>query len=280
MRLLRGVFLLAVLVQGLAGCRGSGAPSAPSMPPPAPGRTVSKVTGYVWDSANRPLAGAGVEVLDGLSAGASTTADTHGAFSLTGTFDATTRFRATKDGYVSATQPVQAAIAAPSVFFWLDGPAAPVNIAGDYTLSFVADSACADLLPDDIRTRTYPARISEGFSPNHPAHTYLIAALSGATLDGYYNRMSMYVAGDYLAFDLSDNSILEEVEDDAYLSIGGVGAATVGTAGASTISGSLKGVFDYCVAKSEMKSGFHCDPAEATARATCSGNHQVILTRR
>ena len=183
-------------------------------------------------------------------------------------------------GYVSATHAVQAGVPAASVFFWLDGPTAPANIAGDYTLSFVADGACADRLPDDIRRRTYLARIIEDGWPTHPAHTLFVAALSGATLDGYFNRMSIYVAGDYLRFDLSDNSILEEVEDDAYLSIGGVGTATVGTEGISAISGSLKGVFDYCVQKSEMNSGFHCDPAEATVHATCSGNHQVILTRR
>jgi len=273
--------VLVLLARGVAGCGSPGAPSTPSPPSiPPPSSIGSKVTGYVWDSAGRSLAGASVEVVDGASAGTSATTGGDGAFSVEGIFDAGTRFRATKDAYVSATHAVQAGVPAASVFFWLDGPTAPANIAGDYTLSFVADGACADRLPDDIRRRTYLARIIEDGWPTHPAHTLFVAALSGATLDGYFNRMSIYVAGDYLRFDLSDNSILEEVEDDAYLSIGGVGTATVGTEGISAISGSLKGVFDYCVQKSEMNSGFHCDPAEATVHATCSGNHQVILTRR
>jgi len=58
----------------------------------------------VQDSGFRSLAGARVEVLDGASAGASTTTDANGVFTLAGTFISTDRFRASKDGYITATQ--------------------------------------------------------------------------------------------------------------------------------------------------------------------------------
>ena len=149
----------------------------------------------------------------------------------------------------------------------------PGNIAGDYTVTFMADSACTDL-PNDVRTRTYTATITE-------YNRTFIAALSGATLDSYYYRIWIGVAGDDLRFDLSDNYILEEVAPDTYLAIGGVGEASVGTSGASTISASFQGTFDYCVMKSEMSSGYSCVPGEAVAHAQCaSRNHRLILTRR
>jgi hypothetical protein len=62
------------------------------------------VNGWVFDSAFRPLAAASVEVLDGPQAGTSATANAEGHLSLTGTFDDTTRFRATTEGHVAATQ--------------------------------------------------------------------------------------------------------------------------------------------------------------------------------
>ena len=80
MRMAGGVVLL-VLAQGLAGCGGSGsspAPSAPSpVPAPSPGPqpvpqptpSVSGMSGFVVDTAFRPLAGARVEVIDGPQAG-------------------------------------------------------------------------------------------------------------------------------------------------------------------------------------------------------------------
>ena len=288
MRMLRGVVLLVVVAQGLVGCGGSGSPSVPSAvplptPQPVPQPTPFQVTGYVFDTVNRALAGARVEVLDGPQAGTSTTSDTAGAFSLTGTFDGTSRFRASKEGYVAATQTFSLIVTRRSIFFALDVPAGPVNIAGDYTLTFSADSACADQLPTDVRTRTYLATITPVSSLTRSANTQFTAALSGAELDTYYRMISIFVAGDYVDFDLSDNFLLEEVAPDTYLTIGGVGAASVGTSGVSTISASFQGLFDYCVTKAEPNVGnlYGCVPAEAIAHAQCaSKNHRLILTRR
>src|SRR5687768_4434969 len=106
---------LLVLVQGLAACNGDrsstvpGGPVAPSpapqpAPQPVPQPTANQLNGEVYDSAYRPLSGARVEVLDGPHAGTATTASATGSFSLRGTFDSTTKFRATHDGHISATR--------------------------------------------------------------------------------------------------------------------------------------------------------------------------------
>jgi hypothetical protein len=288
MRMLRGVVLLVVVVQGLVGCGGSGSPSVASAVPlptplPAPQPIPFQVTGSVFDTVNRALAGARVEVLDGPQAGTSTTSDPAGAFSLTGTFDGATRFRASKEGFVAATQAFSSIVARRSIFFALDVAAGSVNIAGDYTLTFTADSACADQLPAEVRTRTYAATVRPTSSSTRPANTQFTAALSGAELDTYYRMITIFVAGDYLDFDLSDNFLLEEVAPDTYLTIGGVGAASVGTSGVSTISASFQGLFDYCVTKAEPNLGnlYSCVPAEAIAHAQCAAkNHRLILKRR
>ena len=187
MRRLAGIVLL-VLAQGLVGCgstRSSPSPSAPSTVaqpiPPVGGLMFMK--GTVYDTVFRPLAGARVEVVDGPQAGLSTTADTSGEFSLTGVFDDATRVRATKDGHVTAIRTLQPFCATCNPNRWinfsLEVLAPPVNMAGDYTLTFIADSACTTL-PNEVRTRTYAATIPLA-SNAIPANAYLDVTVTGAT---------------------------------------------------------------------------------------------------
>jgi len=108
-----GVLALA-LAAGLAACSDSALPTAPTATaaspvesaPTAP-RVGQPVNGSVSDSALRPVAGARVELLDGPQAGVWTTTDARGAFTLFGTVDDTTRFRASKEG-VPTRKPVRA----------------------------------------------------------------------------------------------------------------------------------------------------------------------------
>src|SRR4051794_14289338 len=86
----------------------SSAPSLPTEPPatvvstsPAPAPDDAFIKGTVFDTANRPLAGARVQVLDGSHAGTTATVTANGEFSMVGTFEEGTRFRATIDGYIS-----------------------------------------------------------------------------------------------------------------------------------------------------------------------------------
>ena len=88
------------------------------------------------------------------------------------------------------------------------------------------------------------------------------------------------MAGDYIAFDFSDNYVLEEIEPDTYFMIaGGTQGATV-SPGLSRIASTFGGLYDYCVTKTEMEPFYRCD-SQATAHASCvSPNNRWTLTRR
>ena len=252
--------LFMTLAVAACGNHGPGAPAAtvtsPTAPtPPTPSST--GVRGSVSDTAFRHLDGAWVEVVDGLQAGMSTTADANGSFSLSGTFDDATRFRATKDGHLAATQVSR-------TFPWLSGRyltfslevlAPPVNMAGDYTLTFIADSACVGL-PDDVRTRTYAATITPWSS------TSFNVALSGASFLPSRDSFPIGVAGDYLTFWFADPAIVEQIAANTQVELYGSAGASVGTSGVSTIAVSWDGEFEYAQTECESK------------------NHQLILTRR
>lgn len=295
MRMFAGIVLL-VVAQGLAACGSSASTSAPLAPSPVPQPTLPPtptppppnddafIKGVVYDTANRALAGAIVEVVDGPQAGTQATSDATGGFSLTGTFDDTTQFRATKEGHVSATGTLRPSCAQCHphrwIFFFLDVPTPPANIAGDFTLTFIADSACAAALPAEVRTRTYAATIAPtSYRPN----TSFELTVSGAPFLSFYNSFSIGVAGDYLAFGLDNEGpvLVEQVAQNTYLGFDGSAEASAGTSAVSTISTFFDGVIDYCARKSAMGSYYNCDTSQAVAHARCeSKHHQLILTRR
>jgi hypothetical protein len=259
------VILALTLTAAACGDHGPVAPAAtapspvtpPSLPPPNNG---ASVRGTVYDTANRYIAGAIVEVVDGPQAGTSVTSDATGGFLLTGTLDDTTLFRATKEGHVSATQHWRRVGQSnqPWLGFSLDVLAPPVNIAGVYTLTFIADSACAAALPAELRTRTYSATIT----PFGTSNTQYRIDVSGAQFDAIYNWFSVGVAGDYLGFWLGDEHLVELLAANTSLELTGSAAASVGTSGVSTISASFDGVFRYQAARCESR------------------NHRMILVRR
>jgi hypothetical protein len=219
-----------------------------------------------------------VEVVDGPQAGLSTTSDASGGFSLTGIFDEATRFRATKEGYVTATRTLQPFCAPCNPNWWinfaLEVPAAPVNVAGDYTLTFVANDACGNL-PNEVRIRTYNATIPP--APNGvPVNAYFPITVSGA-LEGW-NILDVGVAGDYVAIWLE--TLVEHIAPNAFLSFGGLAAATIGTSAGSTIALPFDGAIDYCVTKSDVGRYEECHSGLATHAMCTSKNHQLMLSRR
>jgi hypothetical protein len=136
--------------------------------------------------------------------------------------------------------------------------APPVDIAGDYNLTFTADSACADL-PNDVRIRTYAATITPSpSSPDVPANTSFRGTLSGAPFLEGYKTFFVSVAGDDVAFGFGDlhldPGVVERVTvktktdhspSHMYLAFGGSATASVVTA-APEISASLDGWIEYC----------------------------------
>jgi len=281
--------VVTLVAHGLSGCNASQrSPVAPSPgPQPAPQSAAIQVMGIVLDTAFRPLAGATVEVVDGTHAGTSTIANATGEFTFRRTFDDRTTFRASKDGYVSAAgvlTPTCASCNRSTRFlgFYLAPPAAPVEIAGDYTLTFTADSACADL-PNELRTRTYAAAITALSQQNAPANTIFNVRVSGAQFYRDHVAFSIGVAGNVIAFEFGGHGpyVVEQVAPNTYLAFDGRAEMTVGPSPVSTIATSFDSSIEYCERRFEMGSGHSCSPGEAVARAKCvSKNHRLNLTRR
>jgi hypothetical protein len=284
---------LFMLVSGFIGCGDSRptAPSARAVPNSVESAVASGelIKGTVSDSGLRPLAGARVEFVDGPQAGLSTTTDSSGEFSLTGTVDDTSRFRASKEGHVTATATIQPNCDRCNprrwVHFYLNVLAAPVAIAGDYTLTFIADTACANL-PDELRTRRYAATIAPSALnwPGYPAasDTSFKVTARGADFPDRLNGFYLNVAGNYINVSLGDHTdpgITERVAPHTYFAFGGWGVVTA-TTPVSTIATSFQGWIDHCV-NPLMGERYDCTPAPTVTRARCeSRSHQLILARQ
>ena len=293
-----GILMLAI-AQGLTGCGGSSlsvasTPAAASAVPapagsPAANTVILADAGHVMDTAFKPLAGVRVDVVDGPQAGTSMISDANGEFPLTGAFARTNSFRASAGGYITATQGFSTSVPGgkPWLIVYLQPLAPPVNIVGNYTLTFVADSACTDL-PPELRTRTYAATIVPGASA-----TSFVLTATGASFLNNLTGFGIGVAGDALGLWLHgghDPTLVEQLGLNTYLAFSGVGAASVAPAGASTITTAFDGWIDYCVARAPMTSGYNCGtsnitgepiPGTAVVYAHCqSPNHRLILVRR
>jgi len=211
-----------------------------------------------------------------------------GEFPLRGTFARTDTFRATANGYTTVTQgfSTSAPGGKPWLIFYLPPSAPPVNLAGNYTLTLVADTACTDL-PADVRTRTYAATISPGSNPN----AFVLTASGGPFLD-HLAGFGIGVAGNALGLWLHgghDPSIVEQLGATTYLAFSGMASASVTSPG-SPISAALDGWIDYCVMPRPMGPGYNCGTSNVTGdpipggaieyRHCQSATHRLILTRR
>ena len=167
----------------------------------------------------------------------STTADGKGEFSLTGTVDDTTQFRASKEGHVTATATVLPNCDRCNprrwVFFYLAVLEPPVAVAGDYTLTFTADSTCTNL-PDELRTRRYAATIAPADLkwPGYPAHseTSFKVTPKGSEFPDGLNGFYLNVAGNYINVSLGDHTdpgITERVAADTFFAFGGWAVVSV-----------------------------------------------------
>ena len=274
--------VILVLASGTIGCSKDGSAAGPTGPgmspatnPPTPAGGVA-MKGTVFDTAFRPLGGAVIEVLDGPQAGLSRTAGPGGEFSMTGVFDETTRFRATKPGHVTATRTLQPFCERCTPGWWINfalevtGPS--VNMGGDYTLTFVANSTCT-MLPDETRSRTFTGTIPAGLT-GEP--TEVIRA-GGATFFEDWNAIGIGVAGDYVS--LWFEVLVEQIAPNTFLGFTGEAAATVGTADRSTFVIPFKGSIDYCVTTAEKGRYEDCYQARGAVRG-CNSTHQLTLTKR
>jgi hypothetical protein len=212
--------LLFVVVAGVAACDRPGSPTGPTPTAPPPVGSVAptvnggeSIKGTVSDSALRRLAGARVELLDGTQAGLSAMTDASGEFSLVANSDDATRFRASKEGHVTADAAIlpNCDRCNPKrwVHFLLSVVEPAVALAGNYTLTFIADSACAKL-PEEVRTRSYDATISPGDLswPGFPAQTGTSFKVTpvGSAFPAGLNYFWLNVAGNFVAVVLGDHT--------------------------------------------------------------------------
>ena len=261
-------------------------PTASPTPAPATGVVKTLISGYVQDSAFRPLLGVTVEIVDGPQADASTLTDAEGEFSFSGTFTAGTMLRATKDGFEAVAQPLDSRnVNGSSAFgmtFTLSSLAARVHLeSGNYDLTFVADGTC-DQIPADLRTVSFPATVTS--FPDHPPNT-LFSVNVRETFPGPIG-FGIGVDGNVLAFLIDGPAIVKAVPPSTYLEITGGSTVTVPTLAPSTVSFPFSGLYDYCVLKSPMPSNrwttCYILPADliVTHVQCVADNHQLTLTRR
>jgi hypothetical protein len=227
-----------------------------------------------------------VEVLDGPQAGMAITADANGLFSYSGTFTSPVTLRASRDGYLPLTKTTQTSTPGgrPWVYFQLEVVAPPVNMAGDYTLTFVADSACLAGVPNELRTRSYAVTIAPQSNPLARPGTSFTLTATGVPFFDTYNNFTIGVAGDYAAFMVYQGEgfgLVEKIGPRSYLGLYGEGKASVGTPAVSTISMSFDGVIDHCILNSDVGWFDACTSSLAVEHQQCtSKNHRLTLTRR
>ena len=283
--------VVALLTLAAAGCHGAdptrptgaASPQPAPVPQPPPPQS-SALRGNVTDTAFRPLRGARVAVVDGPQAGTSTTTDTNGLFSLSGTFDSSTRFSAEMEGYIAVTRTWTqcATCSIPWLSFALELPTPPVAVAGEYTVTFIADNACTGV-PAEWRSRTYPATMAPyPQSSGRPADTTFELTLNEGTFLSGLNTILVGVAGDAITMWFGGDGpyVVEEAAPHTYLAFDGA-IEVVATAPVRSITASFNGWFDYCALSGPMGQYYNCPVGSALARSECqSSNHQLIVTRR
>jgi hypothetical protein len=245
--------------------------------------------GFILDTAYRPLGGARVEVVDGPSAGTSVVAGDDGQFALNGVFNSETRFRATKDGHESRTQPWNCSVAVclgpsgaqPWLGFYLSVLEPTADISGSYTLTITADSACASVLPEFARSRSYRATVTAQPVGNRSTIPGFAVELTDLAHIGSLDGFVIGVAGNVLSFWLDgrhDPTIVEDFGSNSYLAYSGT-ANTTATAGASTITAAFDGWIEYVELRATLHQWYFPLPATIT-QATCdSGSHRMTLSR-
>jgi hypothetical protein len=267
-------------------------PGGTPVPIPAPGggqaQPIQQLTGWVYDTAYRPLGGVAVTVLTGPSAGKSAfSSSTTGAFSIVGTFDGDNELRAALSGHVETIwklcpsgQCSAGATAYTYVYMQLTDD--PVNLAGNFTMTLEADSACTGI-PEAARTRTYDATIEPSASSRVPPAQFVLT-VHGAPLllnGNSSNTMLIGVAGRMATFLIGPEGLLivEELAKNTYLTSWGDASITLPTPVPQTVSVPFSGGVEYCEMNSAMGTFYNCLNLRPQGRCLAQ-NHRLTLTRR
>jgi hypothetical protein len=279
------LLLVVSVTHGLVGCGGADPPLAPT----TAGTTVSFTSGVpiiignASDTAFRPLSGVRVEVLDGPHAGVAAVSDARGELRLAGVFDDATRFRGSKDGYLSDTTVLDPECTACltqspnrhlSLALSIDAPV--VSIAGEYLLTIEADDRCTTL-PEVARSRRFAVTVV----PTERLSQRFTIRLPGAFVG--YEWFGLGVAGSYLSGWLGHDGplVVEQLAPNVYVGFDGEFAATLEAPPVQVITARYDGTISYCERHTTPGSNYTCTAADAAVMSQCiSNNHRVTLARR
>ena len=297
---LKAATSIALACLGLFGACSRPTPSSPTPVPAAPNSVTETIDGWVQDNVGRPVVGATVELIDGVPAGLSAITDGSGSFSL-GEVTLTTgntKLRTSKDGFAPSVQLAgynASAHISEGIVLWSLTP--PVIGPGDYTMSFVADSACD--LPEAARTRTYSATVTlPSSSGNLPPErrTNFDVALSGASFVvglevSPTSSLTVAADADYLVFLMdpwdTGEYITERLAPATFVQLTGSVAGSMSASGLSSLP--FDGTFTYCVKASDAiiapdDPAVHrfvgCLTTDPVYKWCHSTRARVVLTRR
>jgi hypothetical protein len=265
---LRLMIMACAVVTSLAACNERQPPASPSSQPVA-----VTLTGFVRDTARRPVAGAGVALE--AQPGSATVTGADGAFRVSGAVPGDTQIvvKATGPGYSPASSTLgfpKAGLLLPNVSLTLV-PAEPLDLSGTHTLAIVAADSCG-MLPSVARRRTYDAAITRY------GLTSFTMTLSGARLFPDPSNLLGRTALDFVAFDLyaafDEFDGVEIVEDLGGSSVTIWGRAVANATPADrVIDATFNGTISYC----PQTTG---PPVCAVTQMACtSTSHRVTLSR-
>ena len=192
-------------------------PNAPTAVQP-PGRVFNQILVRVSDTTWQPVADARVEILNLAGNPASAISNADGSVTVSGAFSGVITVRAAKEGFVSGTrsldlQTASSAASVPHVQIFLESVTPSLDLAGDYSLTFVANSTCD--VPADLRMRTYAATVAPNHVAGIPEHTQYQVTVDGTTswCCGDKGQFGIGVAGDRVAVtDDTSDQVLEHVQ--------------------------------------------------------------------
>lgn len=225
------------------GCDSASPASAPSpVPPPTPAPFEFSLSGTVYNTAWRPLAGALIQVVAGSGSGASAVSDLAGHYELPGPFTGSIILLAEKPGYAPVTIEHRASVSGQSQRDFVLLTPETADLAGEWSVRFEASDSCQEI-PDAIRTRVYMASIERA---RYPPHEFSVRLRGGMLIPHWSNEILIAAAGGDARISIPawdwGVGIAEDLGESKDLFIWGEGAGSVS---AVTFVAVLEGGFEY-----------------------------------
>jgi hypothetical protein len=280
-----GCQVVAVILA--ASCDSGRPPAAPTPTPiPAVQKTVTHISGWVADTAFRPLVGVRVEIVSGPATGTVVTNDAPGEISFSGEFSGLLTFRATKDGYLPATTQLNVQTlcdqCTPRFHVLMESIDPTLTFEpGSYTLTLIADPSCSRL-PPEARTRSYEATLSHATGDYAGSYDVRVPAIG---LREFHNSFLLGISGNYLATDdYAAPTLFERMSTNAYVEIDFlIGTTAFAKVENSGISVPFAGLFEFCSTRPGAAPNF-CDrfaPDVLIEHEHCfAESHRLMLVRR